>query len=56
MNSDVIDTCTGELLLNVLLQTPSCVFSEIVFLSFYFPKKMIKGGWNKSGEGALENF
>ena len=42
-------------LLNTLLETFSCVYSEIMFPIISFSKKLIKLGWNKSG-GGLENF
>ena len=39
-------------LLNVLMETFSCVYSEIVFTIISFIQKLIKwGDWNKSGDG-----
>ena len=59
MNSDVTDTFTYELwflvLLNALLETFSCVYSEIMSSIISFFQKLIKGGWNKS-EGGWKTF
>ena len=57
---NVTDTFTIDLrtlvLSNALLETLSCVYSEIMFAINSFSQKLIKGGWNKSGGGELENF
>ena len=41
-------------MLNALLETFSCVYSETMLTIISFFQKLIKGGWNKGG--GLENF
>ena len=36
-------------MLNALLETFSCVYSETMLTIISFFQKLIKGGWNKSG-------
>ena len=44
-------------LLNALLETSSCVYSEIMFTAISFFQKLIKGGgWNKGGPGGWKIF
>ena len=42
-------------MLNALLETFSCVYSEIMSNIISNFQKSIKGGWNKNG-GGVENF
>ena len=54
-NSDVTDTFTFELLnlLNALLETFSCIYSEIMFSIISFFQKLIKGGGIRAGVGTI---